>query len=98
MKTSNQKIRALALIALILFTSLMLVSACSCPDKKYESSPFRINRIDGTTPTNHFEILCDEAMDVTYIKMGYNKGGLTVRVDSTGAPVRCSDVRSRRRR
>lgn len=98
MKTSNPKIRALALIALILFISLMLISACSSPDNKYTAAPFRINRIDGTIPTNHFELLCDEAMDVTYIKMGYSKGGLTLRVDSTGAPVRCSSVRSRRRR
>ena len=98
MMTSNQKIRFLALVALILFTSLMLISACSSPDNKYTAAPFGLDRIDGTTPTNHFELLCDEAMDVTYIKMDYNKGGITVRVDSTGAPVRCSSVRSRRRR
>lgn len=95
--TANHQIRILALIAFIFFLSMTVIS-CSSPDKKYTASPFRINRIDGTTPTNSFELLCDEGMDVTYIKMGHTKGGLTVRVDSTGAPVRCSDIRSRRRR
>ena len=76
----------------------IITTGCSCPSKQYESAPFGINRIDGTTPTNHFELLCDEDMDVAYIKMGWNKGGITVRVDSTGAPVRCSSIRSRRRR
>ena len=99
MKTTFNK--KLCIIALAMFIGLMTISAftgCSCPSKQYDSAPFRLNRIDGTTPTNHFELLCDEAMDVTYIKMGYNKGGLTVRVDPTGAPVRCSSIRSRRRR
>ena len=96
--TSNQKICISALVALIAFTTFLGLSGCSCPSKQYESTPFGLNRIDGTTPTNHFELLCDEAMDVAYIKMGWNKGGITVRVDSTGAPVRCSSIRSRRRR
>lgn len=96
--TFNEK---LCIIALAMFVGLMTISAlsaCSSPDNRYTAAPFWLNRIDGTTPTNHFELLCDEAMDVTYIKMGYNKGGITVRVDSTGAPVRCSSIRSRRRR
>lgn len=76
----------------------IIITGCRCPSHQYESAPFGLNRIDGTTPTNHFELLCDEAMDVAYIKMGHTKGGLTVRVDSTGAPVRCSSLRSRRRR
>lgn len=79
-------------------TAVMLLASCRSPDEKYTAAPIEIHRIDGTTPTNHFELLCDEAMDVTYIKMGYSKGGLTVRVDSTGAPVRCSDIRRMRRR
>lgn len=98
MKTSNHKIRFLALAMFIGLMTISALSGCSCPSKQYESTPFGLNRIDGTTPTNHFELLCDEAMDVAYIKMGWNKGGITVRVDSTGAPVRCSSIRSRRRR
>lgn len=88
MKTS---IKAIVILAIAL--TAIIITGCS-----YESAPFGLNRIDGTTPTNHFELLCDEAMDVAYIKMGWNKGGITVRVDSTGAPVRCSAIRSRRRR
>lgn len=78
--------------------ALAAIIITGCDSGKYESAPFGLNRIDGTTPTNHFELLCDEDMDVAYIKMGWNKGGITVRVDSTGAPVRCSSLRSRRRR
>lgn len=89
MKTTLRVI-AIALAALF-------VTACDS-DKKYTEAPFRINRIDGTIPKNRFELLCDEAMDVTYIKMSWNNGGITVRVDSTGAPVRCSSVRTWRRR
>ena len=97
MKTSNQKI---CISALSMFIGLMTISVLTGCDsaKKYDSASFGLNRIDGTTPTNRFELLCDEAMDVAYIKMGWNKGGITVRVDSTGAPVRCSSLRSRRRR
>ena len=94
--TANWKIRILALVAFIFFISMTVIS-CSSPAEKYTAAPFRINRIDGTIPTNHFELLCDETMDVTYIQIGHSKGGLTVRVDSTGAPVRCSDIRRRRR-
>lgn len=96
--TFNKKLCIIALAMFIGLTAISSLSGCSCPSKQYESAPFGLNRIDGTTPTNHFELLCDEAMDVTYIKMGWNKVGITVRVDSTGAPVRCSSLRSRRRR
>ena len=78
--------------------ALAAIIITGCGSGKYDSNPFWLTRIDGTTPTNHFELLCDEAMDVAYIKMGWNKGGITVRVDSTGAPVRCSSLISRRRR
>ncbi len=96
--TSKQKICIYAIVALTAFATGIGLTACSSPAEKYESAPFGLNRIDGTTPRNHFALFCDEEMDVTYIKMGWNKGGITVRVDSTGAPVRCSAIRSRRRR
>lgn len=75
----------------------LILTACDS-DGKYTAAPFEMRRIDGTVPNNHFELFCDEDMDVVYIKMGHDRGGLTVRVDSTGAPVRCSSIRKRRRR
>lgn len=92
MKTA---VKAIVILAIAL--AAIIITGCDSA-KKYDSASFWLDRIDGTTPTNHFELLCDEAMDVAYIKMGWNKGGITVRVDSTGAPVRCSSLRSRRRR
>jgi hypothetical protein len=89
-----------ALRALIFLSALIVIAALvmGCSDKKYEAATLDIDGIDGTTPRNRFELLCDEDMDVAYIKMIHNRGGLTVRLDSTGAPVRCSEIRRWRRR
>lgn len=76
---------------------LTLLTACGS-DGKYTAPRLDMTRIDGTTANYRFELLCDEAMDVVYIKMGHDRGGITVRLDSTGAPVRCSSIRKRRRR
>lgn len=75
----------------------LILTACDS-DGKYTAPRLDMTRIDGTVPNNHFELFCDEDMDVVYIKMGHNRGGITVRLDSTGAPVRCSAIRRRRRR
>lgn len=95
MKTTT--IRALRAIGFL--SALIVIAALimGCEDKKYEAAPLDIDWIDGTPATNCFELLCDEDMDVVYIFRGCSKAGLTVRVDSTGAPVRCSSLRSRRR-
>lgn len=97
MKTTT--IRALR--ALIFLSALIVIAALvmGCSDKKYEAAPLDIDGMDGTPSKSFFELLCDEDMDVAYIKWtGPSRGGLTVRLDSTGAPVRCSSLRSRRRR
>ena len=96
MKTTT--IRALRAIGFLSALIVIAAFVMGCEEKRYTASPFLVNKIDGTTTTDHFELLCDEAMDVTYIKLGLrSKGGLAVRVDSTGAPVRCSAIRRRRR-
>lgn len=77
--------------------ALTILTACDS-DKKYTAPNLDMTRIDGTIPNNHFELFCDEDMDVAYVKMGHNRGGITVRLDSTGAPVRCSAIRRGRRR
>lgn len=75
----------------------LILTACDS-DRKYTAYHLDMSRIDGTIPNNYFELFCDEPMDVVYIKMGHNRGGITVRLDSTGAPVRCSSIRRWRRR
>jgi hypothetical protein len=94
-KTTIRALRAIGFLsALIVIAALVM----GCSDKKYNSDPFIINKIDGSIPNNHFELLCDEDMDVAYIKMRGSRGGITVRLDSTGAPVRCSAIRRGGRR
>ena len=94
--TGDLKIRMSASILMILaLSSLVGLAACCGGDCPYAVKSAELTSVDGRGARGHrARQLCDEDMDVVYLLVDR---GITVRVDSAGAPVRCSDIRRRSR-